>query len=103
MDEALQQAGDDIGQALEWSADERVILERASLAADRADELRERYRVELAGASKASSLTRLSAEIRQLDRQVVDLVCRVNIGVGPAKSSRHVRAGQARWNRGRGA
>ncbi|MGB3521944.1 MAG: hypothetical protein WBA50_10755 [Mycobacterium sp.] len=99
MDEALARAGQDIGQHLEWTADEMIILERAASAADRAEELRDRYRDELADAGKASSLTRLSAEIRQLDRLVVDLVGRVNPGVGPAKSQRHQRAARARWQR----
>ena len=103
MDDALARAGETISQTLEWDVDEQITLDRAALAADRAEELRTRYRDELAGDAKPSALTKLSAEIRQLDRQVVDLVSRVNIGVGPAKSSRHVRAANARWNRTREA
>ena len=37
-----------------------------------------------------SVLTRLSAEIRLCEKQIVVLVARVNPGPGPVKSERHV-------------
>jgi hypothetical protein len=36
--------------------------------------------------------------LRALDRQVVDLLAKLNPGVGAAKSERHQRAAQYRWD-----
>ncbi len=101
MDAELKATGEDLGEQLEWSADERVMLERAAQAADRAEELRAEYNTEREGKARSTALTRLSAEIRMLDRMTVDLVGRVNVGVGPAKNPAKVRAANARWRRHR--
>jgi hypothetical protein len=99
MDAALQRAGDALGQRLEWDETEEMMLARAASAADRAEELRDAYAAELAGEARSTSLTRLSSEIRALDKQTVDLVRSVHIGVGVPKSSQHQRAAQSRWDR----
>ncbi|WP_460355328.1 hypothetical protein [Mycobacterium sp. ZZG] len=39
----------------------------------------------------------LAAEIRLTEKAAVDLVARVSLGLGAAKSPRHVRAAQTRW------
>jgi len=105
MDAALKRAGEEMGQQLEWDETELVMLARAASAADRAEELRTAYDLELVGEARSTVLTRLSAEIRALDKQVVDLVRSVNVGVGAPKSSLHQKAARSRWDRqpGRGA
>ena len=97
MAEALARASKDLGQNLEWSEREVDIIGRAGSTADRAEELREVYAAERAGEDRATVSVKLSAELRALDRQVVDLVARVNAGLGPPKSERHQRAARARW------
>jgi hypothetical protein len=99
MDAALKRAGDAVGQSLEWSETEEMMLVRAASAADRAEELREAYETELAGQAGATTLTKLSSEIRALDKQTVDLVRSVHVGIGVSKSSQHQRAAQSRWDR----
>jgi hypothetical protein len=99
MDTALKRAADELGQSLEWDETEDMMLSRAASAADRAEELRAAYEEELAGQARSTALTRLSAEIRALDKQAVDLVRSVHVGVGVPKSSQHQRAAQSRWDR----
>ncbi|ADT97179.1 hypothetical protein [Mycolicibacterium gilvum] len=105
MDAALKRAGEEIGQALEWDEAEEMMLSRAAGCADRAEELQKAYAVELAGEARPTALTRLSAEIRALDKQSVDLVRSVHVGVGVPKSITHQKAARSRWDRvpGRGA
>jgi len=74
-------------------------IERAHGIADRAEVLRVRFDAEEAGDAQPAVLVKLSAELRLLDRQVVDLVARVNPGIGAAKSARHQRAAHSRWDR----
>jgi hypothetical protein len=102
LDTALARAAKDVGAPLEWSEQELVVLERACSTADRADVLRASFDAEKEGDAKPSVLVKLSAELRMLDKQVVDLIARVNPDVGPAKSDRHQRAARSRWDR-RGA
>ena len=99
MDAALKRAGDVLGQSLEWDESEELMLSRAVSAADRAEELRAAYDRELVGDARSSALTKLSSEIRALDKQTIDLVRSVNVGVGVSKSSQHQRAAQSRWDR----
>ncbi len=105
MDAALKRAGEAIGQTLEWDEAEELMLVRAAAAADRAEELQRTYDRELAGEARATMLTRLSAEMRALDKQTVDLVRSVHVGVGVPKSVNHQKAARSRWDRqpGRGA
>jgi hypothetical protein len=46
------------------------------------------------------SVVALAAEARLTEKAAVDLVARVNLGLGAAKSPRHVRAARTRWQRG---
>ena len=57
------------------------------------------YRAELTRKPepRPTALVKLSAEIRLCEKQAVDLTARVKLGLGAAKSPRHVRAAQARW------
>jgi hypothetical protein len=99
MDAALKRAGDAVGQSLEWDETEELMLARAASAADRAEELRGAYTAELAGGARAAALTKLSSEIRALDKQTVDLARSVHVGIGVSKSHQHQRAAQSRWDR----
>lgn len=101
LDDALERQSKAIGRPLEWSEDELTMLDAACNAANRAEDLRGFYADERAGERRATVLVKISAELRMLDRQVVELVARLNVGVGPAKSARHQRAADARWARER--
>jgi hypothetical protein len=103
LDSALQRASKDLGQPLEWSEQELATLERACATADRAEVLRARFDAEQEGGGKPTELVKLSAELRLLDKQVIDLIVRVNPDLGPAKSDRHQRAARSRWDRRPGA
>ncbi|OBG76254.1 MULTISPECIES: hypothetical protein [unclassified Mycobacterium] len=84
---------------LELTERELEAVDRACASADRAEELRWVYDEELVGERRPSILTKLSSEIRLCDRQVVDLVSRVQFGVGQAKSARHAYSANQRWHR----
>ena len=99
MDAALKRAGEDVGHRLEWDEAEEMMLSRAASAADRDEELRAAYAVELAGRARSTALTRLSAEIRALDKQSVELVRSVHVGEGVPKSVQHQNAARSRWDR----
>ena len=98
LDAALARAGKELGRSLEWDEQETLTLVTAVKAADRAEVLREMFAAERAGEARAEILLKISAELRQVDRQVVDLASRLNPGVGPAKSARHVKAARRRWD-----
>jgi hypothetical protein len=101
LDRALSRAAHDQGlAALEFSDIEKGLIESAVDMADWTEKLKTMRDAELAGQARPTTLIRLSAEVRHCERQVHDLVDRVNFGVGVAKSAQHQRAGQARWNRG---
>jgi hypothetical protein len=97
LDRALAHASKVAGQPLEYSEIEVAAVARACLTADRAEVLRERFSEALTDGTKVTTLSSLSAEIRNCDKLVVDLLNKVNPELGPPKSERHVRAGQARW------
>ncbi|MGE2835457.1 hypothetical protein [Mycobacterium sp. SMC-4] len=82
---------------LEWTEQEASALEAACTAADRSEVLKSGFDRELAGENRPSVLVKLSAEVRALDRQVVDLLAKVNVGLGEGISQRHQRASRARW------
>lgn len=105
LDEALKNAAVEHGvDSLEWSEQELLTIERAANTADRADVLNRLWRKELAGDARPALLMKLSAELRACEKAIVDLVSRVDIGVGTAKSERHVRAANSRHHgRGEGA
>lgn len=95
MAHAVEQQG-----PIEFDEVERLVIDQAAGAADRAEILRHEFNAELASDRRSSVLTRLSAEARQLDRAALDLARSVaaNLDVTP-KSDRHVRAVRARWDR----
>jgi hypothetical protein len=101
MDSALQRAsvamGQPADQPLEWTEQEQVALVAACSAADRAEVLQEGFAAEMASEKRPTVLVKLSAEIRSLDRQVVDLLAKLNPGLGPAVSERHQQASRKRW------
>ena len=96
---ALRHAGQTQGRALEWSEVERDIVARAADTADRAEELAALWTRECAAGTGITTLVKISAERRYCDRQVVDLVARLDFGVTPPKFERHQRAVRARWDR----
>lgn len=98
MANLLEAAGRELGQTLEFDEREADILGRACAAADRADVVQALFDAEQAGDASAPLLLKMSAELRMLDRQVVDLVARLEPGPGVARSNRHVRAARARWS-----
>lgn len=102
LDAALTAAGKELGTQLEWDERELDAIGRAAATADRVEELREAFAAEQAGKARSGHLVRLSAEMRLLDRLVTDLLARLSLGVGPAKSQRHVRAARSRWERKHG-
>jgi hypothetical protein len=102
LDAALARAAADQGlAALEFSEIERGLIASAVDQANWIEKLKAMRDAELAGLARPTTLVRLSAEVRHCERQVHDLVARVNFGVGTAtKSPQHRRAANARWNRG---
>lgn len=100
LDDALARASTVVGKTLEWSEIEQTAIDAAVATADRAEALRTRFDALLADENTADTLlVKISSELRLCDKQIVDLVGRLEIGVGAAKSDRHVRAALARWNR----
>lgn len=100
LDQALARASQECHQNLEWSEQELQVIDHAASAAERAAALGKLWKQELAGEARPTVLVKLSAEMRACERAVIDLVSRVNPGLGPAKSDRHSRAAQSRWDRG---
>lgn len=100
---ALAHASHELGRALEFDEAERHTIDQAVAAADRAEEMTALYRTELARQPepRPTALVKLAAEIRLSEKQAVDFVARVNLGLGAAKSPRHVRAAQTRWQQHR--
>ncbi|MED5813870.1 hypothetical protein VST63_16040 [Mycolicibacterium sp. 050232] len=103
MDQALAEAGRELGTKLEWSEHEQQVIDRAATAADRSEQLGRLWKAELADEARAGVLVKIAAEQRAQDRAVIDLISRVNPGIGAAKSDRHTRAAQSRWGRSAGA
>ncbi|MDX1885363.1 hypothetical protein [Mycolicibacterium sp. 120270] len=101
FDKALDRASQQLGKRMAWDEHELEALTAASSAADRRDELQRVYRDELAGERRPAVLVKLSTELRLLDKAVADHLSRVRIGPGVAKSERHQRAVNARWQRQR--
>lgn len=99
LDAALAHAMAEHGP-MEFDEVEQLTIDRAAIAADRAEVLRGEFDAEMAGQRRSSVLTRLSAEARQLDRTALELARTVagSLGAVP-KSDRHVRAVRARYDR----
>jgi hypothetical protein len=99
MTAMLERAAEELGEPnLKWDEREREVIERAAAAADAAEALRKLFATEQGGENRYAVLVKLSAEARACDRQVVDLLTRVNPAEGQAKSERHVRAAKARYD-----
>ncbi|WP_029108548.1 hypothetical protein [Mycobacterium sp. URHD0025] len=97
FDAALARVGQETGRVLEWDESEQVALAAAMRAADRSAELTQLYDAERAGKARATCLTRFSAEIRLCDKQVIDMIARINADVGQhVPSPQHSRAAHAR-------
>lgn len=100
LDRALEHSSRELGQTLQWSQQELQVIERAVTAADRSEALGKLWKKELAGEARPTVLIKLAAEQSAQDKAVVDLISRVNPGVGPAKSERHMRAANFRHHGG---
>lgn len=100
IDKALEAAGRELGKTLEWSELERDVIDRAVSTADRAEVVRAVFDAERDGDGRPTVLVSLSGELRLLDKAVVDLLSRLEFGPGKAKSDRHARAANYRWNKG---
>lgn len=101
MDAALERAARQLGQPVDWDEADRIALDRAAQAADRAEQLRGAYNRELGGEARVNMLTKLSAEIRALDRLVLEVTRRVNNDLNRALTKvnpRKQRAANRRWN-----
>jgi hypothetical protein len=99
MDAALARSSRDLGTALEFSEIEHHTLALAAAAADRCEELRRLWVIELNRPEpRATSAANLAGELRLTEKAVIDLLVRVNLDTGPAKSDRHQRAARSRWN-----
>lgn len=101
LDAALAHAAQEAGKTLEFDEAERHVIAQAVAAADRAEELARLYRSELARQPepRLRTVIALAAEIRLSEKAAVDLVARVSLSLGAAKSPRHVRAAQTRWQK----
>jgi hypothetical protein len=94
----LARASKDSSTVLEWSEADKIVLDRAADTADRAQLLRQQFAEVLGAGESVNQAVNLSSEIRLLDRLVVELVTRLEVGVIPkAVSERHQRAARARW------
>ena len=100
VDRALVAAGRDLGKTLEWSELERDVIDRAASTADRAEVVRAVFDAERESDARPTVMVSLSGELRLLDKTVVDLLSRLEFGTGKAKSDRHQRAANYRWNKG---
>lgn len=80
MDRALAQAAEDLGEPLDFTEMELAAVVIACQAADRTEQLQKVYDAELANpAANPNTLTKLSAELRGLERQQLDAIGRVKL------------------------
>ncbi|TWS20645.1 hypothetical protein FK529_04695 [Tsukamurella asaccharolytica] len=101
LDAALAAEASRLGRTLVWDDRELEYLALAEGAADRRADLLALLAAEQAGAAGTALIVKLNTEIRAQDRALVDLLGRIHIGEGPAKSVRHQKAVQVRWDRQR--
>jgi hypothetical protein len=99
LDTALTHASEEAGRALEFDEAERHVIDQAVESADCAEEMHGLYRDELARAEpRPTAVVKYAAEMRLQQKQAVDFVARVKLGLGTAKSPRHVRGRpETRW------
>lgn len=99
MDTALARAEQEAGQTLEFDERELAALDTACDAANRAEELRDIYRRELAGEARPTVLSNMSAEIRHCERLKLDALAKLALRVDKPKSEQHQLAARYRWDR----
>jgi hypothetical protein len=100
LDAALAHASEEVGRQLEFDEAERHVIDQAVAAADCAEEMHAMYRAELArDEPRPTAVVKYAAEMRLQQKQAVDFVARVKLGLGAARSPQHVRAAQTRWQR----
>jgi hypothetical protein len=95
----LARASKDRGAVLEWSESDKLVLDEAAAAADRAQQLRRRFAEVLDASESDNRAVIVSAEVRLLDRLVIDSVLKLEAALIPQKtvSERHRRSANARW------
>jgi hypothetical protein len=100
LDEQLAMASEDIGYQLEWTQQESATLDRAADAADRAEHLATCWEALTANPeTDPALLVKVSGELRALEKSITDLIYRVSLTEGRAKSPQHQRAAHSRWDR----
>ena len=84
LDAALRHASAELGRELEFDEAERHVIDQATAAADRAEEMTALYRAELVRtpAPRPTALVKRFAEIRPCEKQAVDFTARVKLGLG---------------------
>ncbi|WP_240355444.1 hypothetical protein [Mycobacterium bourgelatii] len=92
MDEALAR----VSPQLVWDEREQVALDAACAAADRIERLTSIANTE---GIEPTELVKVSAELRMLEKHQTDMLARLSFTTEPAKSARHQRAVNARWQR----
>ena len=81
LDRALDEAAAECGEVLVWTQTDLQMIGLMCAAADRADALRDIWESSLASGVSASTLTKLSGEIRQCERQIAGLLDRLDVGL----------------------
>ena len=81
LDAALAAASRELAAQLEFSEQERLIIDRAAAAADRGEQLQRLYDGHLAAGETALAV-KVSAELRGCERAVIDTVGKVEVVAG---------------------
>ena len=103
LEAAWAEAAANLGKPLSWDEHEQREIAAAARAANRCEILQQQLDAEVDGENRPEVVVKLSAEMRLLDKAITDHLGRVHIGPGVAKSQRHQRAVNARWDRRRDA
>jgi hypothetical protein len=103
LDAALAEASVNLGKPLSWDEHEQHEIAAAARAANRCEMLKQQLDAEVDGENRPEVVVKLSAEMRLLEKAITDHLERVHVGPGVAKSPRHQRAVNARWDRRRDA
>ena len=77
----MDEAAAECGEVLVWTQTDLQMIGLMCAAADRADALRDIWESSLASGVSASTLTKLSGEIRQCERQIAGLLDRLDVGL----------------------
>ena len=101
MNATLDRVARATNRPVQWDAADRIALDRACDAADRAEKLREQFDNELTGQARVTSLAKISAEIRALDRLSIEVTRRLNADLGKLATridTNKQRAAHRRWD-----